>query len=615
MRKHLLLFAALVISAFAFADGGNLSTWDIPHATLAGVNKGSYGDLKDAEKVITLDGVIYLAQDIMRNNKNTSLDIAADQILMFKKNAGHFINKSSMTLISLTIIVNDETLFEVSSGTDAENLTAEALTAANESVELLDANGTEATKTLRMATVDLTGKNFVKLAALNSGTPFLYTAVLRYEGSGGEATHVTSVTLNEHAKTLAAFETLQLEVTVAPDDADDKAVTWASSDEKIATVDENGLVTAWAAGAADIVVKSVDAEKTDTCKLTVTAATKSDFGRIKLADLKDNDTVIITMTVDSIGVPMVLNAVGASSSGPKGIAGGIIEGTITPAIDNVIFVAHINEDGIRFVPKGYEEIDSVFLYVSGAPSNNDGVRVKKIGKDDNVGDRWIIDDETGYLKATYVYVSNKGKENESSETITRYLGVNDGTFKAYKLDAKGRISNMIKDETLKLFVKGAEPPVEYYFKMTWAGSNSTEPLWAPALDGAEDEMPEAWTAANYWKSEDILVNTKPSDEGAIKFVHEGGTAETQIIYMNVAENCVDCSAEPAAGTLVEVIYCTPEFTINPNLAGHLIVMYLINEGIENIQIDATKTEKVLIDGQLYIIRDGAIYSVQGIRVK
>lgn len=45
---------------------------------------------------------------------------------------------------------------------------------------------------------------------------------------------------------------------------------WTSSDEEVATVDANGLVTAVEAGTADITVSVPDTELTSTCKVTVT---------------------------------------------------------------------------------------------------------------------------------------------------------------------------------------------------------------------------------------------------------------------------------------------------------------------------------------------------------
>ena len=52
-----------------------------------------------------------------------------------------------------------------------------------------------------------------------------------------------SILLSDKELALVASETAKLTATVGPDDADDKTVTWSSSDESIALVDENGEVT------------------------------------------------------------------------------------------------------------------------------------------------------------------------------------------------------------------------------------------------------------------------------------------------------------------------------------------------------------------------------------
>ena len=56
--------------------------------------------------------------------------------------------------------------------------------------------------------------------------------------------HVTGVVINEEPFELISGRTLQLTATISPEDADNKSVTWSSSDTSIATVDSNGLVTA-----------------------------------------------------------------------------------------------------------------------------------------------------------------------------------------------------------------------------------------------------------------------------------------------------------------------------------------------------------------------------------
>ncbi|MDO5331745.1 MAG: Ig-like domain-containing protein, partial [Bacillota bacterium] len=81
--------------------------------------------------------------------------------------------------------------------------------------------------------------------------------------------HVTSVSLDEESIYLDIGQDQTLFATVAPDDATNKSLTWASSDEGVATVDEGGKVTAVGEGKATITVTSVDGSKTDTCEVSV----------------------------------------------------------------------------------------------------------------------------------------------------------------------------------------------------------------------------------------------------------------------------------------------------------------------------------------------------------
>ena len=81
---------------------------------------------------------------------------------------------------------------------------------------------------------------------------------------------VEGITLDKTEGILTAGNTVTLNATVLPEEiADETTVTWTSSDEKVATVDENGKVTAIAAGEATITANA--GEKSTTYKLTVQA--------------------------------------------------------------------------------------------------------------------------------------------------------------------------------------------------------------------------------------------------------------------------------------------------------------------------------------------------------
>ena len=89
-----------------------------------------------------------------------------------------------------------------------------------------------------------------------------------------EIVPVSQITLNKEETSISVGNSETLTATVAPENATIKALTWASSDEDVATVAPDGTVTAVKAGAATITATAADGSgKSAVCKVTVTGDT------------------------------------------------------------------------------------------------------------------------------------------------------------------------------------------------------------------------------------------------------------------------------------------------------------------------------------------------------
>ena len=89
-----------------------------------------------------------------------------------------------------------------------------------------------------------------------------------------EIVPVSQITLNKAETSISVGNSETLTATVAPENATNKALTWASSDEDVATVAPDGTVTAVKAGAATITATAADGSgKSTVCKVTVTGDT------------------------------------------------------------------------------------------------------------------------------------------------------------------------------------------------------------------------------------------------------------------------------------------------------------------------------------------------------
>lgn len=109
---------------------------------------------------------------------------------------------------------------------------------------------------------------------------------------------VTELELNKQEIELDVGESTSLEVTLAPDNASDKGVIWSSDDASVASVDDNGNVTAVGAGETYITCKTRDgSEITQQCKVTVLQSIEQILLNYRSYGLMNGGTVQLTATV------------------------------------------------------------------------------------------------------------------------------------------------------------------------------------------------------------------------------------------------------------------------------------------------------------------------------
>ena len=182
------------------------------------------------------------------------------------------LNKSELTLYK----GESETLVATIVPTDAteNNITWGTL---NSHIAAVDSNG--------KVTAIGGGKTTITAKAGSKVTSCIVTVIAPVE----------SITLNRTNITLGEGESVTLKATVIPKDATDGTVTWYSSDESIATVDQNGTVNAIKQGAATIVAKAGD--KQATCALTVIKKVESIALDQTSLTLLVGETTTLTVTV------------------------------------------------------------------------------------------------------------------------------------------------------------------------------------------------------------------------------------------------------------------------------------------------------------------------------
>ena len=163
----------------------------------------------------------------------------------------------------------------------------------------------------------------------------------------GQNISVKGVSLNKTATTIEVGKTEKLTATVQPTNATNQKVTWSSDKTDIATVDENGLVTAVKEGTANITVTTEDGSKKATCVVTVTAKEEEQVA-VTGVTISESEEVTVGNTLKLTATIAPNNATNKNvtwTSSAVNVATISGDGTVTPVGVGKTTITVTTEDG------------------------------------------------------------------------------------------------------------------------------------------------------------------------------------------------------------------------------------------------------------------------------
>ena len=170
---------------------------------------------------------------------------------------------SSITLSQASVSINKGNTYTIYATVLPSNATNKTLTwtSSNTSIATVDQNGKVTAKSAGTATITATATD-----GSNANASCLVTITIP----------VNSIVLSQTYVSINQGETLTLSTTVYPANATNKSIEWSSSNTSIATVDQNGKVTAKSAGTATITATAADGSGiTASCQVSVTIPVSS----------------------------------------------------------------------------------------------------------------------------------------------------------------------------------------------------------------------------------------------------------------------------------------------------------------------------------------------------
>ncbi len=250
-----------------------------------------------------------------------------------------------------------------------------------------------------------------------------FVACSNDDDSDDDKVAVTSVTLDKTEASVKAGETVTLTATVAPENATNKTVTWASTDTTIATVD-GGVVTGVKAGTATITATADG--KSASAEITVTAADSSEGGSTDSGTTEEETTDKINLTVDITSLDFTETTTGLTNTAESGKNGTFmipsttkILNVLTPTKDSKAFwytdkaftkiaALQLNSEGeLKFTLSGAATVKVSFQ--STGDSNTSAITVN--GTENSVTGKTVKEFSWNITDAGDYTISSTGKSN------------------------------------------------------------------------------------------------------------------------------------------------------------------------------------------------------------
>lgn len=190
----------------------------------------------------------------------------------------------------------------------AAKLTADEVNIPTET-NLLSNNGTSTfwdnvTSQAGQSFISLDGENWTDINNNVKDSNVCLKAFTTYQEK--EDVTVTGITLDKSKLEMKKGESLNLVATITPSTATNKNVTWTSSNEKVATVSKEGIITAIEEGTTTITVTTEDGNKVAKCEVTVVAKTNNDDDIYYDKNDANKDTTTATGTIPQTGVKITI---------------------------------------------------------------------------------------------------------------------------------------------------------------------------------------------------------------------------------------------------------------------------------------------------------------------